>query len=427
MRSFAITAIFAVISTVVIATAPPPSETALLGELPPCGLACLEQEIPKSNCTATDLPCICTNKELNGLIALCVSQSCTIRESLTTKNVTSTLCGAPVRDRTSIVSNAGIIGGVVAVFFYILRMLSRVPQFGGGTLGLDDAVMTLVVALAIALAALSDVLAKHGLGKDMWTVPFDDITYILYIYYFDEDIYLSILPLTKISILLFYLRVFPQRYFRNAAYVAIALNVGYWIAFVLVSVFQCRPINAAWLRWDGEHPAKCQNINAQGWTSAVLNMALDILTMVLPLHELRKLTMSMRKKILVMIMFSLGIFVTLVSILRLHTLVEFSNTSNLTWDYVELGYWSTIEVDVGIICACLPAIRKLLWKIFPNTLGSAVRRGAKTPNYYEQRSGHSGGMIRENRRATLEDGDAFPLVEVTTLVEVTSHTELPKV
>lgn len=127
------------------------------------------------------------------------------------------------------------------------------------------------------------------------------------IYYIDEDIYLSILPLTKISILFFYLRVFPQKGFRIVTYIVIAMNVCYLITFVLVSVFQCRPIDAAWLRWDGEHPAKCQNINAQGWASAAINMFLDIVTMVLPLHELSKLTMSIKKKMQLMLMFTLGI------------------------------------------------------------------------------------------------------------------------
>lgn len=79
------------------------NETELLGQLPPCGvckliacrnfkqliwltnwwqLQCLVEEIPKSNCTATDLPCICTNQQLNDMVTLCVAQSCTIRESL---------------------------------------------------------------------------------------------------------------------------------------------------------------------------------------------------------------------------------------------------------------------------------------------------------------------------------------------------------
>lgn len=71
-----------------------------------------------------------------------------------TKNTTQTLCGAPIRDRTKAVSVSGIVGGIFALIAYILRMVSRLPQFGG-TLGWDDAVMTFVVVLVAPLTCLS--------------------------------------------------------------------------------------------------------------------------------------------------------------------------------------------------------------------------------------------------------------------------------
>jgi hypothetical protein len=67
--------------------------------------------------------------------------------------------------------------------------------------------------------------------------------------------------------------------------------------------------------------------------------------------------------------------VTIVSILRLTSLVKFANTQNITCmarprhdnielttnlgDYVPVGYWSTIEVHISVICACLPALPSL--------------------------------------------------------------------
>jgi hypothetical protein len=48
-------------------------------------------------------------------------------------------------------------------------------------------------------------------------------------------------------------------------------------------------------------------------------------------------------------------------------------------DYVTIGYWSTIEVHVGIICACMPAIRQLLQHVFPRTLGSTAANSFRSP------------------------------------------------
>lgn len=153
---------------------------------------------------------------------------------------------------------------------------------------------------------------------------------ILKIYYYDEDLYLTALPLVKISILLFYLRIFPQQWFRISCFVSMAACMAYAIAFLLVSVFQCWPINYAWLNWDDEHTGRCNDINAQGWTSAALNVMLDVIVLGLPIPVIVKLQLNARKKILILAMFLVGGVVTVVSILRLQVLVKFGGTSNFT-------------------------------------------------------------------------------------------------
>lgn len=220
----------------------------------------------------------------------------------------------------------------------------------GGTLGWDDAVITIAVLEIIPLTVLSVIckynirpwipsrpnanslvlVADLGLGQDIWTVPFENITMILKIYYFDEDLYLTALPFVKISILLFYLRIFPQDWFRISAFISMAACMGYAIAFLLVSVFQCQPINYAWLNWDNEHTGTCNDINAQGWTSAALNVILDVVVLGLPIPVVLKLQLNKRKKLLILSMFLVGFVVTIVSILRLQVLVAFGGTSNFT-------------------------------------------------------------------------------------------------
>ncbi|KAK0628088.1 hypothetical protein DIS24_g10834 [Lasiodiplodia hormozganensis] len=400
----------------------------IVSVMPACGLLCLEKNIAASPCGLTDTECSCSNSTLNAQIELCVVTTCKVKEQLTTKNATQTLCGAPVRDRTKSVSVSGIVGGIFALIAYVLRMVARHPKFGG-TLGWDDAMMTVVVVLVAPLTCLSVVLANLGLGKDIWTIPFDNITHILYIYYFDEDLYLSALPLLKVSILLFYLRIFPEKGFRRVVFVVIGLCVGYAIAFVLVSIFQCRPIKYAWLQWDDEHEGTCNNINAQGWSSAALNVILDLIVIILPMPQLWQLQLNKRKKFLLLLMFSVGFFVTIVSILRLQVLIQFGSTHNLTWDYTPVGYWSTIEIHVGIICACMPAIRALLMQWMPKVMGQTT----KDKSYGQSSSGFSSkfggssnnampkGSQLSNRTKGEDDGDFIPLVDVESQAGTSVH------
>jgi hypothetical protein len=119
-------------------------------------------------------------------------------------------------------------------------------------------------------------------------------------------IYISSLCFAKIAILFFYLGLFPLRWFQIAAYTAITLTAMYNITFVFALVFQCVPVHGAWTAWDGTFRGKCIDLNLMWWLAAALNIAFDIAVMGLPFWPLWKLQMSMKKKIQVGLMFSVG-------------------------------------------------------------------------------------------------------------------------
>ncbi|CAG8971536.1 hypothetical protein HYALB_00005432 [Hymenoscyphus albidus] len=252
----------------------------------------------------------------------------------------------------------------------------------------------------IPLSALA--IVRHGLGKDIWSIPFESITAILYIYYFDEVLYLGSLMMIRLSMLCLYLRMFPQRGFKRIIYAIIAINIIYSIAFIVASVFQCIPVQAAWTRWDGTVPAKCINANAVGWSSAFINIVLHAIIIILPLPMLMRLLMSWEQNIQTLIMFGLGSLVIIVSILRLTMLVKFANTQNITWDYVPVGYWSTIEVHVSVICACLPALPSLFHRKAPVT----PRQNSLQP-----------GPIQTVGKPKNRDSDILPLLKIVSVHE----------
>ena len=57
--------------------------------------------------------------------------------------------------------------------------------------------------------------------------------------------------------------------------------------------------------------------------------------------------------------------VTIVSIIRLQSLVDLGSSQNPTYDHTNVSVWSTVEIHVGIICASMPAVRLLLVRLFP--------------------------------------------------------------
>jgi hypothetical protein len=60
-----------------------------------------------------------------------------------------------------------------------------------------------------------------------------------------------------------------------------------------------------------------------------------------------------------------------------------------TEDYVEVGYWSMIEISIGIVCACMPACRALLSMVHQTISGSRGTKGSgngsnRTPASYQR-------------------------------------------
>ncbi|KAI4599707.1 hypothetical protein KJ359_001443 [Pestalotiopsis sp. 9143b] len=345
-------------------------------------LKCISAILYQPPCSG-NITCACNSDPVKADLKECFLSNCTIREALRSENYSYSMCDYVGEDRRPLVWHLGIAFLVIGVVAFGLRCLARLRTHSWG---LDDWTILIVVLIYIPMSALTFPLSSHGLGLDMWTLSPDDINQVLYYFYWEEILYAEGLAIGKISILLFYLRVFPQQNFRYMVFVMIALNAMYAVGFGLAVILQCTPVDGAWRSWDGEYKARCFNVNYLGWSGAGANIFFDFTTLILPLPVLAQLTMGWRKKIQVFSMFAVGFLVTLVSILRLKSMIQFGSTTNVTQDYVEVGYWSMIEVSIGIVCACMPACRALISITHQIITGSRKSRSGTGSNSKTPRS-----------------------------------------
>ncbi|KLU91462.1 hypothetical protein MAPG_09982 [Magnaporthiopsis poae ATCC 64411] len=366
----------------------PTTPSSPLAALPACAAACLKTAVAQSPCAPTDQACICTNEKLQAQATVCITGSCPIKQTLFVANITATTCGFPVRDRRDQLSALAITLGTLSGVFVALRVAARLLIIGG-PMGADD--WCVVAALLVGIP--DTVMIVHGaigsgLGLDVWTVPPSNITDFGRWFFIIEIFYFTLVSMTKMALLLFYLRIFPARGIRRLLWGTVAFNAVFGLASVLIGVLQCRPVRFFWEKWDGEHTGTCLDLNAIAWGNAAVSIALDFWMLALPLSQLRNLKLHWKKKIGVGLMFGVGTFVTVVSILRLQSMVEFASTINPTWDHWDLTKWSTIEINVAIMCACLPSLRLLLVRMFPLLHGTTARYGSK-PDYKEPSRGVS--------------------------------------
>lgn len=175
------------------------------------------------------------------------------------------------------------------------------------TFGLDDYSIGVTLLVGIPNSILASVgLIQNGLGQDIWKVPFDTIYKFAYALYVMEVIYFALVALLKMSLLFFYLRIFPASRLRQLIWGTIIFNAIFGIVFVFVGIFQCKPISHYWRHWDGEDKGTCVNVNALAWANAAISIALDVWMIALPMSQVVKLNLHWKKKVGVGMMFGVG-------------------------------------------------------------------------------------------------------------------------
>jgi hypothetical protein len=192
----------------------------------------------------------------------------------------------------------------------------------------------------------------------------------------DQYIYQAIIALTKISIVLLYLRIFPRTVSARFSYVSwavIAALVSYALAFLIYCAFQCQPVSYFWTQWDGEHEGYCNNFQLAVYINSGLNIFFDLVVCFLPIKKLAAIQVKdKRRKVGVVLTFLVGLFVTTCSMVRLKYSSNVSNITNPTYEYTKISLWSGIECEVGVICACMPTIIGPTLYFFRENFGSKL-------------------------------------------------------
>ncbi|CRL22842.1 unnamed protein product [Penicillium camemberti] len=234
--------------------------------------------------------------------------------------------------------------------FVAIRLWSRAKSKSG--LGLDDwtilvssvscSCMFAVIVMAFMLAACT-----YGFGQHIAniTTPHRLMTMkACQLFFVSQAFYKLTMNMTKMSILMLYLRIFIQRWFRITCYVLLVIITSYMVGAFFASVFQCTPVARA---WNKTIPGSCIDITTNWYANAGFSIATDIIILTLPMYPLYKSKIILKRKIALMIVFALGAF------------------PDPTYD-IASSVWTMLEENVAITCACLPMMWMPLARLFPS-------------------------------------------------------------
>ena len=258
--------------------------------------------------------------------------------------------------------------------------------------------MLSVLAYIPSIVIVDRGMIPNGLGQDVWTLGFDKITNFARFLYASEILYVVHVTIVKLTLLLFFLRIFQKPMTQWLIKATIAFNILSGSVYLVAVIFQCQPIWQSWTSWDKEHSSKCISMNALVWSYAAVGLLVDIWMLIIPLYEVFHLHLPLYKKLSVCVMFGFGTFATIISVIRLRYLIYFAASTNQTWDQYEIFSWSITEVNIGNFCACLPALRSMGLHISRNLFGI---KDTSRPSYGASTHGNKSGARKRGFETEL--------------------------
>ncbi|KAI9846164.1 MAG: hypothetical protein M1837_004278 [Sclerophora amabilis] len=253
-----------------------------------------------------------------------------------------------------------IVMPIIAAVFVLVRLASRWSRLK--VFGLDD--YSIVVALILSvLVTVMDCKAVHsGYGKHAANLTAEQLRGAFKYFYLAQPFYKVGICFTKLSILFLYNRIFIHVRFRRINFSVVGFVFAYSVAFLFLTIFQCVPIRRS---WDKTTPGTCVSNAAQWFSFAIINIISDVIIIALPLPMIQQLHLPRNQKIALSIVFMFGIFVCMTSIMRMVAMRSGVRSTDPTYGTVEATKWTDIELNTGIICACLPALKAPLTRPFP--------------------------------------------------------------
>ncbi|KAL2794570.1 hypothetical protein BJX66DRAFT_337717 [Aspergillus keveii] len=191
----------------------------------------------------------------------------------------------------------------------------------------------------------------------------------------------------RVSLLWFFLRLLGPgvrtdiRVWKYWLAIAMVLVSALAIIFGLLLLFQCTPVRAAW-EIDPDYDYHCLNEHTILLAANVQNVFTDFLAVATPAPVVCRLRVSKRHRAIVVALFSLGLGAVAVGIYRTIYLHIVHDDADFSWHLTTAFITSTVELGLGLIGSCAPALRPFLATVMPGLVQSSAVPTAPPPDTF---------------------------------------------
>ncbi|KAK0107942.1 hypothetical protein ONS96_003727 [Cadophora gregata f. sp. sojae] len=253
----------------------------------------------------------------------------------------------------------------VGMVLILMRTYARIHRLGVRGLQPDDYLMLVAGGLYTTLIVCLNVIAGGG-GSNLY-LPEDYDTFTPQniqerikgskIVVISEQAMLNVIYVIKACMLIMYTRLtLGLQVQRMVLYLTIYVALG-WLATEIAFFTACTPFSGYWAM-PPPNP-QCTTLEHYAIIQACFNISSDTLMLFIPLPLITKLTIPLKQKLVLLVIFSMGLFVILAAVLT-----KVFNLSNV-WDPSYM-LWYTREASVAVYVSNLPMIWPLLREWFPS-------------------------------------------------------------
>ncbi|TLD15707.1 uncharacterized protein PgNI_00286 [Pyricularia grisea] len=271
---------------------------------------------------------------------------------------------------------------VNSVFVFLVIVVVSLRVLGrciGPGLGWDDALVVAAMPLGVAMLVCSGFFAPIGNGYNLEEYPelLANVPFILQLTFGMQLVYVTLLALTKASMLCFYLRVFSTPWMKRASIISLAVIAAWWVSYVCACIFICDPVSA---QWTGV--GKCGQYISMIQSLIATNAIGDVVIMMMPMKQIWSLKMRKTDKVGVSASFLLGTACVVIAIFRLIYISTVDLNSNVTGTMSTTILLFTLEPNLAILCISIPMLRPF-YVLYKKRVGSS--------RLTEDKSGYNNG------------------------------------
>ncbi|KAF2402717.1 hypothetical protein EJ06DRAFT_306901 [Trichodelitschia bisporula] len=256
----------------------------------------------------------------------------------------------------------------------------------------DDWIMAASGVFATVQTMLSCVSTRYGMGVHAWNLHEGFITRVAKLAWWYTVLFTPTTTLSKVSIVLAYMKIFPTRTDRIFCYAMLVFLALCGISITIALVFQCIPVNSYWDISITEN--KCYSERVASMVVSSFNSLSDLAVFLWPAPTLWQISLPLKQRIGLLFVFCIGCLVCVTGIVRIYYYTMFFKSIDIFWTGSIIQILGALEYNLAIICGCLPEIRPLFTCNFQRP-GTAVP--PRSAPYYSKQKSTQGPMSSSQR------------------------------